>query len=83
MYQDAFTNFEEIPPLRFEATAIRTDNEFVTSDPLGKAERIELEAAETSMVRLAALGDFWIYVEIELPNGKLARMFAETLPSHG
>lgn len=83
VYQDAFANFEEIPPLQFEATRIQTDNEFVTSDPLGKAERIELDAQETTMVRLAALGNFWIYVEIELPNGKLARMFAETLPSHG
>ena len=35
------------------------------------------------MTRLATLGDEWFYVELTLPAGETARMFAEKEASHG
>ena len=83
VYRDAFEDFDSIPELRLEHAPLRQDNEFVTSDPLGACGRVELTGGVYEMTRLAMLGDRWMYVELTLPNGKPARMFAETEPSHG
>lgn len=74
---------DAVPALALEAVPLQdTGNEFVTSNPLGKGGRIQLTPG-AAMTRLGMLGDFWIYVELTLPNGRPARMFAEVEPSHG
>ena len=83
VYRDAVEDVDSIPELRLEHAPLRQDNEFVTSDPLGACGRVELTGGVYEMTRLAMLGDRWMYVELTLPNGKPARMFAETEPSHG
>ena len=75
---------DEVPALTLEAVSLAdTENEFVTSNPLGLGGQMRFEYSGVSMTRLGTLGDFWMYVELFLPNGQPARMFAETVPSHG
>ncbi len=80
----ALQNPAAVPALTLESVLLEnTDNEFVTSNPLGLGGRLRFDYSGVSMTRLGTLGDFWMYVELTLPNGKPARMFAEISPSHG
>ena len=79
----AIEDFDALPELRFEAVSFSGENDFVTSDPLGDCDGIELPGQTWEMTRLATLGDVWFYVEITLPTGETARMFAEKEASHG
>ena len=81
--KEAIEDFDALPELRFEAAAFSGENDFVTSDPLGECEGIELPGETWEMTRLATLGDEWFYVELTLPAGETARMFAEKEASHG
>lgn len=72
-----------VPELSLEGAPICQDNGFVTSNPLGMGGLIDLTGQDYPMTRLAVMGDFWMYVELTLPNGKPARMFTEIIPSHG
>lgn len=79
----ALADFESLPELRFEAAAVTGYTDNVTSDPLGACEGIYIPDGY-EMTRLALLGGgVWMYVELTLPNGRLARMFATVEPSHG
>ena len=81
--KEAIEDFDALPELRFEAAAFSGENDFVTSDPLGECEGIELPGETWEMTRLATLGEEWFYVELTLPTGETARMFAEKEASHG
>ena len=73
-----------VPELVLESVFLETtDNEFVTSNPLGLGGRLRFAYNGVPMTRLGTLGGFWMYVELTLPNGQPARMFAETQASHG
>lgn len=79
----AIEDFDALPELHFEAVSFSGENDFVTSDPLGECDGIELPGETWEMTRLATLGDVWFYVELTLPTGETARMFAEKEASHG
>jgi len=80
----ALQNPADVPALTLESTVLEdTENEFVTSNPLGLGGQIRFEYSGVTMTRLGTLGDIWMYVELTLPNGKPARMFAEIQASHG
>lgn len=84
VHQSALADPSLVPELKFESVPLEQDNDFVTSDPLGISERIDLSGESWPMTRLAVLGgETWMYVELTLPNGKPARMFAEISASHG
>lgn len=84
VHQSALADPSQAPELKFESVPLEQDNDFVTSDPLGVSERIDLSGESWPMTRLAVLGgETWMYVELTLPNGKPARMFAEISASHG
>ncbi len=83
IHQSAFSDIGEVPVLHFEAVAVRQDNQFVTSNPLGKGGDIPLTGQDYPTTRLCTMGDIWMYVELTLPNGEPARMFAEITSSHG
>lgn len=84
VHQSALADPSQAPELKFESVPLAQDNDFVTSDPLGVSERIDLSGESWPMTRLAVLGgETWMYVELTLPNGKPARMFAEISASHG
>lgn len=84
VHQSALADLSQAPELKFESVTLEQDNDFVTSDPLGASERIDLSGESWPMTRLAVLGgETWMYVELTLPNGKPARMFAEISASHG
>ncbi len=83
IHQSAFADIVKVPVLRFEAVAVRQDNQFVTSNPLGIGGDIPLTGQEYPVTRLCTMGDIWMYVELTLPSGEPARMFAEITPSHG
>lgn len=83
VYKSAFRDFDAIPQLNFEAVSLCQDNGFVTSDPLGRCGYVELTGTPYDMTRLAVMDASWMYVELTLPNGQEARMFAEIIPSHG
>ena len=72
------------PPLVLESVPLeKPDNEFVTSNPLGMGGRLYFPHRGIPMTRLGTLGDIWMYVELTMPNGQPARMFAEVEPSYG
>ena len=82
--KSALKNPDAVPALAFEAAVLTdTGNEFVTSNPLGLGGRIYFNHSGLTMTRLGTLGDYWMYVELILPNGQPARMFAEVQPTHG
>lgn len=84
VHESALADPSQVPELKFESVPLEQDNDFVTSDPLGTSERIDLSGEILPITRLAVLGgDIWMYVELTLPNGKPARMFAEITASHG
>lgn len=84
IHESALAEPSQVPELKFESVPLERDNDFVTSDPLGTSDRIDLSGESWPMTRLAVLGgDTWMYVELTLPNGKPARMFAEITASHG
>lgn len=74
---------DQVPELHFESTYMYQDNQFVTSDPLGLGNRYDLTGDMYPSTRLCTLDEYWMYVELTLPNGQKARMFAEIVPSHG
>ena len=80
----ALQNPDAAPPLVLESVALgNTENEFVTSNPLGMGGRIRFPRRGVPMTRLGTLGGYWMYVELTLPNGQPARMFAEIVATHG
>ncbi|MDD3213251.1 MAG: hypothetical protein PHY64_06240 [Eubacteriales bacterium] len=81
--KEAFRDFEKVPKLRFDSSMLWQDNQFVTSNPLSIGGDIFLTGGNVSLKRLATLDACWVYVELTLPDGSPARMFAETTPSHG
>lgn len=81
---DAMQNPDDVPRLAFESVYLAsTENGFITSDPLGIGGKITLPNIGFPMTRLGTLGEYWMYVELILPNGQPARMFAEVDASHG
>lgn len=76
VYRDAFRRFDSLPVLSFEYGTLFEDHLYLTSDPLGQCEMMEL-VGDYPVTRLAMLGDTWMYVEITLPNDHPTRMFME------